>query len=95
MLIEVTGVTSGTSPYNIYICDSNNTACFFITAVTSFNPSVIIDTDNFFPNSPAVYLKILDGGSCEKLYLLECGVYIFQDGNVFLFMDGDIDVFQN
>ena len=94
MLIEVTGVTSGTSPYNIYVCDSNNNGCFFITAVTSFSPTVVINTDNFFPNAPAVYLKILDGTLCEKLYLLECGVYSFQDGNVFIFMDGDINVFQ-
>lgn len=95
MLITITGITSGSSPYNIYICDSNNTACFYVSGVTSIPPSVVIDTDNFFPNAPAVYLKILDGTLCEKLYLLECGVYLFQNGNVFIFMDGDINVFQN
>ncbi len=94
MLITITGITSGSSPYNIYICDSNNTACFYVSGVTSIPPSVVIDTDNFFPNAPAVYLKILDGILCEKLYLLECGVYSFQDTNIFIFMDGNINVFQ-
>lgn len=94
MLITITGVTSGNSPYNIYVCDSNNAACFYVTGVTNIPPSIIIDTDNFFPNAPAVYLKILDGTLCERLYLLECGVYNFQDTNIFIFMDGDINVFQ-
>jgi hypothetical protein len=94
MLITITGITSGSSPYNIYICDSNNTACFYVSGVTSIPPSVVIDTDNFFPNAPAVYLKILDGTLCEKLYLLECGVYSFQNTNIFIFMDGNINVFQ-
>ena len=94
MLITITGITSGSSPYNIYICDSNNTACFYVSGVTSIPPSVVIDTDNFFPNAPAVYLKILDGTLCEKLYLLECGVYNLQDTNIFIFMDGNINVFQ-
>ena len=94
MLITITGITSGSSPYNIYICDSNNTACFYVSGVTSIPPSVVIDTDNFFPNAPAVYLKILDGTLCEKLYLLECGVYSFQDTNILIFMDGNINVFQ-
>ena len=94
MLIEITGVTSGTSPYNIYVCDSNNTACFFVTGVTSFSPSLVIDTDSFFPNLQAVYLKIIDGTLCEKLFLLECGGYIFQDGDLYLFMDGNQYTFQ-
>ena len=94
MLIEITGVTSGTSPYNIYVCDSNNVACFFVTGVSSFNPSVIINTENYFPTAPAVYLKILDGSLCEKLFLLDCGGYIFQDGNLYLFMDGSQYTFQ-
>lgn len=95
MIIEITGVTSGTSPYNVYVCDTNNTFCFFVATVASFTPTLTINTENYFPNSPAVYLKILDGTLCEKLYLLECGVYLFQDGSVFIFMDGDINVFQN
>ena len=94
MLIEITGVTSGTSPYNIYVCDSNNAACFFVTGVTSFSPSLVIDTDNFFPNLQAVYLKIIDGTLCEKLFLLECSGYIFQDGDLYLFMDGNQYTFQ-
>lgn len=95
MLIEITGVTSGTSPYNIYLCDSNNVGCFFITTVTSFLTPVVINSESYFPNSPAVYLKILDGALCEKLILLDCGVYVFQNSNVFIFMDGNINVFQN
>ena len=95
MLLEITGVTSGTSPYNIYVCDPSNTSCFFIATVGSFLPPIEINTESYFPNSPAVYLKIIDGTFCEKLILIECGVYTFQDSNVFIFMDGDINVFQN
>ena len=94
MLIEITRVTSGTSPYNIYICDSNNIGCFFVSGVTTFPPSVIIDTDNFFPSETSFYLKIIDGAICEKLYLLDCINYIYQNNVVVIFMDDNNYVFQ-
>lgn len=94
MIIQITGVTSGTSPYNIYICDSNNIGCFFVSGVTTIPPSVTIDTENYFPNAQAVYIKIIDGSICEKLYLQECGGYIYQDDVVVIFMDANNFVFQ-
>jgi hypothetical protein len=94
MLITITGVTSGNSPYNIYVCDSNNVACFYVTGVTTIPPSIIIDTDNFFPNAPAVNLKIIDGSMCEKIFLMDCGGYIYQNDVIVIFMDGNNYVFQ-
>lgn len=94
MLITITGSTSGTSPYNIYICDATNTSCFYVSGVTSIPPSVVIDTDNYFPNEDSLNLKIIDGSMCEKSIPLNCIGYIYQNNVVVIFMDGNDYLFQ-
>lgn len=94
MLITVTGSTSGTSPYNIYICDATNTSCFYVSGVTSIPPSVIIDSDNYFPNEDSLHLKIIDGSMCEKSFDINCIGYLYQNNVVVIFMDGNDYLFQ-
>ena len=64
MIIEITGVTSGTSPYDIYLCNWDLTSCFYISGVTNIPPNVYIDSDNYFPNLELLQLKIIDGIGC-------------------------------
>jgi hypothetical protein len=64
MIIDITGVTSGTSPYDIFLCDWTLTSCFYVSGVTSIPPTVHIDSDNYFPNLELLQIKIIDGAGC-------------------------------
>jgi hypothetical protein len=94
MVIEITGVTSGLSPYDIFICDQTNTSCFYVSGSTTIPPSVYIYTDNYFPNEQILNVRLIDTNGCVKTYLLVCGSKIFQDDFGFAFMDDDYFVFQ-
>jgi len=56
--VNINGIT-GQSPYNIYICQSDGTGCFFMDTITTttyeFDIPVPYDT------SPSYMLKIVDG----------------------------------
>ena len=95
MIIEITGVTSGQAPYDIFICDSTNTSCFFVSGSTFIPPSVIFDSDDFFPNENYLYLRIVDTNGCVYSTVIVCaGQKAFQDDIYFNFMDGFGYIFQ-
>ena len=95
MIVQITGATSGQAPYDIFICDTTNTSCFFVSGNTTFPSIVTIDTEDFFPNIDLLYLRIIDSNGCVYNYFLNCGIYkLFQDDNFFLFMDDDNYLFQ-
>jgi hypothetical protein len=64
MIIEITGVTSGTSPYDIFLCNWDLTSCFYVSGVTAIPPNVYINSDNYFPNLELLQIKIIDGTGC-------------------------------
>lgn len=64
MIIQITGVTSGNSPYDVFLCDTGYTSCFLISGSCTIPPTVIIDTDYFFPNYNYVGLKLVDTNGC-------------------------------
>jgi hypothetical protein len=72
MIIEITGVTSGQPPYDIFICDTGLTSCFFVSGNTFIPPSVVIDTINFFPYKEQIFLKIIDTNGCIYQNLQDC-----------------------
>jgi hypothetical protein len=94
MIIEITGVTSGQSPYDIFICDSTNTSCFFVSGNTYIPPSVIINTDDYFPYQQSLYVRIVDTNGCVSNNFIFCGQKVYQDSNYFIFMDGNNYIFQ-
>lgn len=94
MVIEITGVTSGQSPYDVFVCDSTNTSCFYVSGMTYIPPSVIFDTEDYFPYEQVLYVKIIDTNGCVFSYELICGSKIYQDSNNFIFMDGNNYLFQ-
>lgn len=61
--ITINNVT-GTTPFNIYLCDNLNTVCVYIDTVTvfpfSFDAPSIMDSQNDFN------LKIVDDNGCVK-----------------------------
>ena len=64
MIIQITGVTSGTSPYDVFLCDTGYTSCFLISGSCQIPPTVVVDTDYFFPNYYYVGLKLVDTNGC-------------------------------
>lgn len=94
MTIQITGVTSGTSPYDVYICDPTNTGCFLVSGSTAIPPTVTIDSDSFFPGENIVYVKLVDVFGCTLTETVVCGGKIFQDDFGFAFMDDTYFVFQ-
>lgn len=95
MIVQITGVTSGQAPYDVFICDTTNTSCFFVSGNTTFSPVVSLDTENYFPNIDILFLRIIDSNGCVFNQIVDCGAYkLFQDDNIFLFMDDAEYLFQ-
>ena len=59
MIIQITGVTSGTSPYDVFLCDTGYTSCFLISGSCQIPPTVVINTDYFFPRDCSEQFEIL------------------------------------
>ena len=72
MIIDVTGVTSGSSPYLIYLCDWDLNSCFFITGVTSIPPTIQIDSNYYFPGLQLLKVKIFDNDGCFEIIDAPC-----------------------
>jgi hypothetical protein len=63
MAIQVTiNSITGQSPYDIYICQSGGTGCFYITTISSLPYS--FDIPYPYNNSSAYTLKIIDNNQC-------------------------------
>lgn len=95
MVIQITGDTGGFEPYDIFLCDPTNVACFYISGLTSIPDTVVINTESFFPNETFLYLRIVDTNGCIYSTTIDClGQKSFQDDIYFNFMDGFGYIFQ-
>jgi hypothetical protein len=95
MVIQITGDTGGFEPYDIFLCDPTNVACFYISGLTSIPATVVINTESYFPNETFLYLRIVDTNGCIYSTIIDClGQKSFQDDIYFNFMDGVGYIFQ-
>ena len=95
MVIQITGDTGGFEPYDIFLCDPTNVACFYISGLTSIPATVVINTEIYFPNETFLYLRIVDTNGCIYSTVIDClGQKSFQDDIYFNFMDGFGYIFQ-
>jgi hypothetical protein len=94
MILQITGTTSGTSPYDVFLCNEANTSCFFISGLTYIPPDVYILTDDYFPGETTLFVKLIDLNGCVVEENIVCGTKSYQDGIGFIFMDGDYYTFQ-
>jgi hypothetical protein len=95
MVIQITGDTGGFEPYDIFLCDPTNVACFYISGLTSIPATVVINTESYFPNETFLYLRIVDTNGCIYSTVIDClGQKSFQDDIYFNFMDGFGYIFQ-
>jgi hypothetical protein len=63
MAIQVTinGIT-GQSPFDIYICQSNGSGCFYVTTTTS--TPYVFDIPEPYDTSTSYQLQVVDGNNC-------------------------------
>lgn len=61
VVVNISNIT-GASPYDIYICQTGGTGCFYISTITSTPYSFSIPEP--YDNSPAYMLKIIDNFNC-------------------------------
>ena len=87
MNIQITGVTSGLSPYDVFICDPSNTYCFYVSGVTSIPPNVVINSESFFPNENVIYIKIIDANGCIMEMEVDCGSYLLQETGFYILQE--------
>jgi hypothetical protein len=63
MAIKVTiDSITGTSPYDVYICQPNGNGCFYITTISSVPYQ--FDIPEPYDNSSTYMLKIIDSYNC-------------------------------
>lgn len=64
---------SGTSPYDIYVCDINQIYCeLALTGVTAVPPSINLTIPSAFTYSPIVLIKIIDSSGCTTTETYSC-----------------------
>ena len=63
MAVQVTidGIT-GQSPYDIYVCQSNGTECFYISTITS--TPYVFDIPSPNNTSSSYMIKVIDNNDC-------------------------------
>ena len=63
MAVQVTiNSITGQSPFDIYICQSNGTGCFYISTITS--TPYVFDITEPYDSSTLYMLKVIDGNNC-------------------------------
>jgi hypothetical protein len=63
MAVQVTinGIT-GQSPYDVYICQSNGSSCFYVTTITT--TPYVFDIPSPYDTSLSYLLKVVDANNC-------------------------------
>ena len=63
MAVQVTiSSITGQSPYDVYVCQTNGSACFYITTISSI--PYVFDIPAPYNNLSAYMLKLIDGNNC-------------------------------
>ena len=63
MAVQVTiNSITGQSPFDIYICQSNGTGCFYISTITS--TPYVFDIPSPYDTSSSYLLKVIDANNC-------------------------------
>ena len=63
MAVQVTiSSVIGQSPYDVYVCQTNGSACFYITTISS--TPYVFDIPAPYNNLSAYMLKLIDGNNC-------------------------------
>lgn len=64
MLIKITGTTGSQPPYDVYLCNTGGTSCFFISGNTNIPPEIEINTDDYFTGEEKLLIRTIDSNGC-------------------------------
>ena len=64
--VEISSVT-GTSPYNIYICDTDLVSCTWISTITSGELPYSFELPFIYLNYPDFAVKVVDSFNCNMI----------------------------
>lgn len=64
--VEITSVT-GSSPYNIYICDVDQVSCTWISTITSGNLPYSFELPSIFSSYSDFAVKVVDSSNCDMI----------------------------
>lgn len=59
--VTISGIT-GQSPYDIYICQSNGSGCFYVSTITTI--PYVFDIPAPYDTSSSYMLKVIDDNNC-------------------------------
>ena len=59
--VTINGIT-GTSPYDLYVCQPNGNGCFYISTITS--TPYVFDIPEPYNSSTSYQLKVVDENNC-------------------------------
>ena len=90
-IVTINSVTSGASPYDIWVCDTCYGTCQYINTTSTIPYSFTLPP--IYETYPSYVIKIIDDNGC-----VYCGTEIlykqFQNSELFEFMDGTPYEFQ-
>ena len=70
--IQITSVT-GTSPYNVYVCDVFGLNCNFVGTISgSVPPIYTFSLPTMFNYAQVVMVKVIDFNNCETFHIETC-----------------------
>jgi len=65
MAVQVTiNNITGSTPYQVYICQPGNTGCFYISEITDNDLPYVFDIPTPYNNAESYLLKIIDNFGC-------------------------------
>lgn len=65
MAVQVTiNDITGSTPYQVYICQPGNTGCFYISEITDGDLPYVFDIPAPYNNAESYLLKIIDNFGC-------------------------------
>jgi hypothetical protein len=62
--VYINGLTGGTEPYDVYVCQPNNTSCFYISTINDSDLPYVFDIPAPYNTSPAYLIKVIDSKEC-------------------------------
>lgn len=67
--ITISSIT-GTSPYDVYICDTGNTTCIYVNTINSGSLPYTFTVPLIFENLPGYNVRVIDDIDCIINYEL-------------------------
>jgi hypothetical protein len=85
--ITINSITSGTSPYDVWICNSCSGTCVYVDTTNTIPYSFTLPT--VYETYPTYVVKIIDSNNCVYCEVASTTYKQFEDGEYFEFQDGE------